>query len=74
MKKEEIKKLIKLLRKEANELCNRYNNKNIYISISLEATTGEIMEVNPFSLNLRSGMFFGRDLIDGEYKKVNFFK
>ena len=74
MKKEEIKKLVKSLRKENNELCNRYNSDNIYISFSLQATTGEIMEINPYSLNLRNGSYFGRDLIDGEYKNVRLWK
>ena len=73
MRKKEIIKIIKDLRKEQNDLWKRYSH-NIYISLSLKATTGEIMEVNPFALDLRTGYYHGRDLIDGEYKKVNFFK
>lgn len=74
MKKEEIKKLVISLRKEINELCNRYNNNNINIFFSLESITGEIMSVSPYSIDLRNGHYFGRDLLDGEYKNVRFWK
>ena len=72
MNKEKIKKLVVSLRKENNELCNRYNNNTIHISFSLEAITGEIISVNPYSIDLRNSHYFGMDLIDGEYKNVRF--
>lgn len=70
MNKKEIKELIRALRKEATILWKKYYN--VYISVNLKAITGEIMEVNPYCLDLRSGKYFGRDLIDGEYKTVRF--
>lgn len=70
MNKAKIKRIIKALRKEAKGLVKKYNNYNIHISISLEAVGGEVMDVNPYSLDLRTGIYFGRDLIDETYKTV----
>ena len=74
MNKDEIIEIIKLLRKEAEKLVEKYDNHNIHISISFPSTEGEIMDVNPYCLDLRTGIFFGRDLIDGKYKKVKFWE
>lgn len=74
MDKKELKTLIRKLRNEQDTLWKKYNNHNIFLEISLKATTGEIMEVNPYSFDLRNGKYFGRDLLDGEFKHVCFFK
>ena len=74
MNKKEIKKIIKSLRQEQNGLWKKYDNHNIHIEISIEAITGEIMEDIPHALNLKTGEFCGRDLIDGKYKKVKLWK
>ena len=70
MNKEIIKKTIIALRGEQDRLWEKYDNHNIHISLSIEAITGEVMEVIPHSLDLRTANFFGRDLIDGKYKTV----
>jgi len=70
MNKKEIKELIKALRKEIELLIKKYDN--VWILVNLEAITGEIMEVNPYAIDLRNGTYFGRDLIDGEHKSVRF--
>lgn len=72
MDKNEIKQIIKGLRKERDKLVKKYGNDNIHIEINLEDLNGNIMEVNPFSLDLRSGFYYGRDLIDGEFKRAYF--
>ncbi len=70
MEKKEIRELIKALRKEIEILIKKYDN--VWIVVNLKAITGEIMEVNPYCIDLRNGKFFGRDLMDGEYKAVRF--
>ena len=72
MSKEKIKDIIHKLRQKNDELIKEFHDFNIHISISLECISGEIMDVNPYSINLRDGSYFGMDLIDGEYKNVRF--
>ena len=71
-KKDEIKKIILKLRAKNDDSIKEFNNYNIHISISLKCRSGEIMEVNPYGINLRDGSYFGCDLIDGDYKNVRF--
>lgn len=67
-----LRGLIKELRKEQDDL-NRKHGKNyqIYVSLSVFINKNCIMDVNPFSVNLKTGTYFGRNLRDGEYIAVN---
>ena len=72
MNKKEIKDIIYKLRKENDELIKKYHTFNVHISISLECISGEVMDVNPYGINLNTGIYFGRDLKDGKNKIVRF--
>lgn len=65
-----LRQLIKNLRKEIPVLNKKYGY-TIYISVNVFINKECIMDVNPFSVNLKTGAYFGRNLIDGEYLTVS---
>lgn len=70
MKKEEVKKIIKYMRKRQNELNKGGGYPYYYVSTNLESTEGYLMDINPFRVDLRTGYYFGREERTGKYKKV----
>jgi len=66
--KKKIRDLIKDLRNEREQLVKKYNNNhNIHVEISMESSTGEIISVNPYSVDLRNGDVFAMNLITGDF-------
>lgn len=67
-----LRGLIKELRKEQDDLNRKHGRTyQIYVSLNVFITKECIMNVNPFSVNLKTGTYFGRNLKNGEYIAVN---
>lgn len=68
--KEELKKIMLYARKKGEEI-NRDNPLNhcyFSIAVGLETIEGFVLDVNPYRFDLRTGKYYGRDLLDGELK------
>ena len=65
--------IIKFARKKTEEI-NKEHSFNCYfaISVGLESREDFVLDINPFRFDMRSGSYFGIDLIDGKMKTGTF--
>jgi len=68
----EFKFLIKKLRGEADRLTKEAGTQIwCEFQFPIPSNRDNAMMINPYSVNLKTGLYWGRDLASGEYRTVN---
>ena len=63
------KERVKILRKESNRLSKKLGLQ-VWCGCQASLDCNIVMDINPYSVNLKTGHYFGYDLMDGKYKGV----